>query len=119
MANVSFTKVTNIFPPGVALVVKWEGMKNGDVGLPFKWQPFRGKSCHVLGTFGVGGTAVLEGSNDPDTASFVTLNDPQGNALEFSIEKIEEVLENVYAVRPRVTAGDGSTDLTVYLLVTR
>ena len=119
MASKPFTKITNVFSPGKAMIIKWVGLANGDDGLPFKWQPYRGKSVHILGTFGAGGTVVLEGSNADDVASYVTLNDPQGNPISVSSEKIEEVLENVYAVRPRVIAGDGTTDIDVFLLVTR
>ena len=45
------------------------------------------------------------------------MNDPQGNALSVQTAKITQVLENTYLVRPRVSAGDGTTSLTVKLCV--
>jgi len=49
--------------------------------------------------------------------TYATLNDPQGNPLSIGSEKIGSVLENVTAIRPRVSAGDGTTLLDVYLLM--
>jgi hypothetical protein len=69
------------------------------------------------GTLSVGGTIVLEGSNDGVT--YYTLTDPQGNAISKTALGIEAVQEVVRFVRPRVTAGDGSTDLKAYLLIKR
>jgi hypothetical protein len=51
--------------------------------------------------------------------SYCQLNDPQGNPLSFSLEKIEQVLENATNIRPRVSAGDETTSLDVYLLMSK
>lgn len=72
---------------------------------------FSDRSIVVTGTFGAGGTVVWEGSNDG--TNYVTLTDPQGNALSITSAGIKAVTEAVIFARPRVTAGDGTTSLTV------
>lgn len=73
---------------------------------------FRHKEVQVLGTFGAGGSVTVEGSLDGGT-TWATLNDVQGNALTFTSARIEKIQETVAQVRARVTAGDGTTSLTV------
>lgn len=103
---------------GVALL-KWAALAQGDTGAPFKFPRHTDRSVHVKGTFGVGGTCVIEGDLEVAPASYATLNDPQGNPLSFSAEKIESILENATNIRPRVSAGDGTTALDVYLLMSK
>lgn len=95
---------------------KWETLTttNAD-GAPFTTSRYSDKSVQVLGTFGAGGTLLIEGSNDGGT-TWATLNDANGNALSFGAAKIEQILENVEKIRPRVSAGDGTTDLDVYII---
>lgn len=101
---------------GVVLVT-WASLANGDSGTPFTAPHFSDKSVQVEGTFGAGGTLLLEGSNNGGV-NYRSLNDPQGNALSVTAAKIEQVLENVLEYRPRVSAGDGTTALTTVLLLT-
>jgi polygalacturonase len=75
------------------------------------------RSAQIAGTFGVGGTVVLEGSNNGTT--FHTLTDPQGNALSFTAAGLEQITELTRHIRPRVTAGDGTTSITVTVLLRR
>jgi len=84
-----------------------------DVGLPVAvhYALATDRSVQVHGTFGVGGTVLIEGSNDG--TNWYTLTDPQGNALSVTAAKIEAISEPTVYVRPRVTAGDGTTSLTV------
>lgn len=93
----------------------WTGLLNTDNGDNFDGSILSDKTVHVKGTFGTGGTLVIEGSNNGGT-TFATLNDPQGNPLSFTVEKIETILEKTELLRPRVTAGDGTTNLSVYLV---
>jgi hypothetical protein len=74
------------------------------------------RSVQVTGTFGSGGTLLIEGSNDGGV-TWGTLNDPQGSALSFTSSKIEAIQELTAMIRPRVSAGDGTTALAVYVLV--
>ena len=102
-------------------LIKWGGLALNDTGQPYLQPRLNDRSIHVKGTFGTGGTCVIEGSLEgsvtvPPT-TYAPLNDPQGNLLSIDSEKIESVLENVTAIRPRVSAGDGTTLLDVYLLM--
>ncbi len=93
----------------------WVGLVNGDTGEPLEALHLSDKSVHITGTFDTT-TLVIQGSNDGGT-SWVTLTDPQGNALSFtSTAKIEQVMENTQLIRPEVTAGGGNTDVNVFLV---
>jgi hypothetical protein len=82
------------------------------------------RTIQFLGTFGAGGTIILQGSNvlapvagtDDD---WFTLTDPQGNAISKTAAGGEAVLELTRWIRPKVSAGDGTTSLTALLLVKR
>lgn len=104
-------------PDGVVVVV-WENLANADTGAPFIGPSYPDKSVQVTGTFGVGGNCRIKGSNFTGTPTWATLNDPQGNALDITAAKIEQLLENVYQIQPEITAGDGTTSLTVRLIAT-
>lgn len=98
-------------------VFQWTGLLNGDSGNPLEHADFGDRCVQITGTFGAGGTIVIEGSNDG--TNYVTLTDPQGNAISKTAAAIEAISENTRYVRPRVTAGDGSTDLAVTLFARR
>ena len=107
---------------GSSTVVTWTGLLNGDDGDPFtRSSIYSDRSVQVLGTVGAGGTVSLEGSNVTTptvNGDWFIMNDPQGNALTFTTNTSgKAVLENVRHIRPRVTAGDGTTNLTVHLLL--
>lgn len=95
----------------------WDGLGTGDTGQPFTLSQYADRSVQVVGTFGAGGAIVVEGSNDG--TNFSTLTDPQGNSISISTAKIEAVSEIVVALQPRVSGGDGTTDLNVVMLVRR
>lgn len=95
-------------------VLAWEGMTTNDTGMPVNVALWADKSIHIFGNFGSGATVVWQGSNDPRanpkhddhaSATWLTLTDPQGNALSKTAEAIEQVLENTWWVRPKVTGG--------------
>ena len=115
MPTVNWARVITPFDGGGLLLVKWEGLSATDnLGKPFVCGAYPDKTVQLLGTFG--GNLLIEGTMDPDFATFATLNDPQGNALSgISAAKIENVLEHVYAIRPN--AGAGVTDVDVWLLL--
>ena len=100
------------------VLVKWIGMALGDDGQPFTGIQFPDRSVQAVGTFGVGGTVKLEGRLAADLA-YVALTDPQGNDINLGAAKIEAVTELVYEIRPRITGGDGTTSIDVYLLLKR
>lgn len=75
------------------------------------------RSVQFTGTFGTGGTILLEGSNDG--TNYVTLTDPQGNAISKTAAGIEAIEETTVYIRPRVSAGDGTTSLVATLFLGR
>lgn len=93
----------------------WAGLLNGDDGAPVDWAAYADRSVQVFGTFGVGGSVTLEGSNDErnGTATWSALSDLRGNTFALTSAKIEQIEDLTYKLRPRVTAGDGTTNLTV------
>jgi hypothetical protein len=97
--------------------VQWTPLLNGDSGAPYSMAGFADRSVQVTGTFGAGGTVLIEGSNDGST--FVTLNDPQGVALSKTGAALQEISQITRFIRPRVSAGDGTTSITVTLLARR
>ena len=93
------------------VTVVWTGLLNGDDGAPFEGYDWADASVQISGTFGVGGSVNIAGSNDG--TNFVVLADPQGNALTKTSAAIEQIMECVKSYKPAVTAGDGTTSLTV------
>jgi len=96
-------------------LIEWSGLTNGDDGDPAGLFGAADRSVQVTGTFGVGGSLRIEGSNNG--VNYAVLTDPQGNDLDITEAKIETVTENVRYIRPRVTAGDGPTSLAVHILM--
>jgi hypothetical protein len=100
-----------------AHVISWTPMtfSGTDVGTALEMPGSSDRSVQVTGTFGTGGSVRIEGSNDG--TNYAVLTDPQGNALDITTAKIEAVMELTRYIRPRITAGDGTTSLTVSMLV--
>lgn len=100
-------------------VIAWTGLTfaTTDDGDPLEMPGSADRSVQVTGTLGAGGSVRIEGSNDG--VNYAALNDPQGNVLDIATLKIEQVLDLTRYIRPRVTAGDGTTSLTVTMLVRR
>ena len=94
--------------------LKWEGLNTTDTtGTPIYISRKTDRSVQIGGTFG-GGTVTIEGSNDGTT--YFTLNDLQGSAISKTAAALEGVAEVVKWIRPKVTGGDGTTDIDVYLV---
>lgn len=106
--------------PNVARVT-WSGLLNGDTGVPVALPEFPDKTVQIYGTFGVGGSVTLEGSNDieSETPTYAALTDPQANAVTKTAAALEVFEEAPNLVRPNVTAGDGTTSLTVKMVCRR
>ncbi len=71
-------------------------------------------TVQVTGTFGVGGTIVLQGS--VDGTNWYTLNNLAGSAVSFTAAGLSGVAEAPPYIRPFITGGDGTTSLTVVLV---
>lgn len=85
-------------------------------GAAIRDNEYADRTVHIKGTFG-GTTVVWEGSNDGVT--YKTLTDPQGNSISTTAEIIEQVIENTTYSRPRLTGGDGTTDIDVFVICRR
>lgn len=102
---------------GENAIITWSGLLNGDNGAAETLAEFADKCIQVIGTFGAGGTIIFEGSNDG--TNWVQLNNTAGTAISLTAAGMRQVLENPAYVRPRVTAGDGTTNLTMLLFARR
>lgn len=71
-------------------------------------------SVQVIGSFGSGGTVLIEGSNDG--VNYGTLTDPQGVALSLTAAGIKSLQQITRYIRPRVSAGTG-VDVDVFFLL--
>ena len=123
MAVITAQKITTPVD-GAVEVWEWPDMANGDTG-SFPVLPLHGdKSVHAFGTFGAGGTVTLRGTNEAESQepNCAILHDPTGTNLTLTTTAgagLKQVLEAPYAVSPKVTAGDGTTSLTVRLCIRR
>ena len=98
-----------------AIAFQWAGLLQSslDTGAPFEGGDYADRSVQLTGTLGAGGALVLEGSNDG--ATYTTLTDPQGTPITLDVVgELEQIEEITRFVRPRVTAGDGTTNLIVW-----
>lgn len=105
-------RTASINYPSNNVSVAWSGLLNGDTGLPVYAADYPEKTFQTFGTFGVGGTVILEASNDGGT-TWAAMHTRQGANLSFTAAGLTVVGENPLLIRPRVTAGDGTTSLTV------
>ena len=106
--------VTMVGPTNSIRLAAWSGsnlLNNGDDGEPFQFIDWADRALQVSGTFGVGGTLLIEGSNDGTNWS--TLSDLNGNSMSYTSATVKQINEAPVYVRPRVSAGDGSTALSV------
>ena len=108
--------VTAVGPTGNVNLVTWSGLLLGDDGAGAEWVDFADRCIQVTGTFG-GASVLVQGSNDG--INWGALSDPQGNPLTFTAQKLEQALELPRFVRPLVSGGDGTTNLSVTLCMRR
>lgn len=112
--------------------VTWAGLLNGDTGAPVgstigdgvaaqasqgggQMSGFSDKSIQLnnVGTIGVGGSVACEGSNDGGN-SWGALTNPIGTVIALTTAgALQAITEAVIWVRPHVTAGDGTTNVTI------
>ena len=100
------------------IIYTWTPLTTANAdGQPAQYQGAGDRVVQVTGTFGAGGTVILQGSCDG--TNWFGLNNPQGTALSFVAVGLKEVLENCPYIRPFVSAGDGTTSITAILAVRR
>lgn len=86
-------------------------------GAPIGAVAFADRSVQVVGTFGVAGSVSIQGSNDG--TNWAVLNNAQGTPATFTAAGIKQIVELTSHMRPFVTAGDGTTSLSVILVARR
>jgi len=96
---------------GSVKLIKWTPLANGDDGSPVSFPTFSERSIQLSGTFGSGGSVSVMGSNDGTTWAAL------GSAITSA--GIRQVAETTLYLKPSVTAGDGTTSITVSLLIRR
>lgn len=87
------------------------GLLNGDDSAPADIAGFDSATVQIAGTFGTGGTAILEATNDGTTwAPVLSL---AGTAISLTAAGIVALQTTAFRqVRARVTGGDGTTNLS-------
>lgn len=95
--------------------ITWTGLTDdtSDDGSPWTGEFDAIRNVQVTGTFGTGGNVRIEGTNAASPSSYGLLHDTAGSDLDLGDNRVEQIQEGVATLRPRVTAGDGTTDLTV------
>jgi signal transduction histidine kinase len=79
---------------------------------------FPTRSIHLLGTLSVGGKCRIEGTNEIAWGTQAVLLDITNTALDMVALGIKTVRDITYMIRPRIIDGDGTTLLTIALLMT-
>jgi cystathionine beta-lyase family protein involved in aluminum resistance len=92
-------------------VLTWGPMANSDTGAPVSLPGYCDRSIQASGTFGSGGSVAFEGSNDG--VNYYALPSPGGSTIAITTAAIDPCTTAVLWIRPHVTAGDGTTSLTV------
>ena len=98
--------------------ITWSGLTNAtsDTGDPYESHEDAIRLVQVTGTFRAGGTVLIEGSLLSDAATFGQLHDTAGSDLSFGDSRVEQIQEGPCIIRPRVSAGDGTTSLVVTII---
>lgn len=100
-----------------AITATWTPAANGETSDEVAGSNFIGAALQVYGTFGAGGTILLEGSNDG--VVYATLDDFNGDPVSITAASIVYLSQTPVFVRMRVSAGDVTTSLTAILLLRR
>lgn len=95
-------------------VITWAAMGNADTGVAIEMPGSSDRSVQFSGTFGTA-TVVLQGSNDG--TNWVTLTDPQGNAISKTAASIEMIAELTRYIRPVTSGGGGGVSINVAVLL--
>lgn len=94
----------------------WDGVGQGDTANPALIdRPTHDMMLQVTGTFSGSAVVGLEGS--VDGVAYAPLLDMDGQAISLGAAGIVSVRPGAYYVRPTLTAGDGSADVLIKLLV--
>ena len=117
MATITPT-ITDPFGDGSVRKIVWSSLTTSNAdGAAADWIQWADRCIQFTGTFGAGGTIKLQGSNDG--TNWFDLNNAQGTAISVTAAALKQVVELSQYVRPYVSAGDGTTNLTATLVLRR
>lgn len=102
---------------GNAQVLTWAGLLQTDNGNAYEVLDYNDLCIQFFGTAGAALALKFQGSNDG--TNWEDLTDLQGNAISKTGAAIEQVSEAPRYVRPLVTGGDGTTNMTAVLVARR
>jgi hypothetical protein len=99
---------------------KWTGLTTTGAGRALDAFAYPDKTVVLAGTIGSGTTVLIQGSstatNPLSTGGFwYTLTDQSDNALSLSTGKIETIAQNPRYIRPRITAKNANTNVSVII----
>lgn len=97
-----------------AVYYRWDGLLNADDGGPVELQDFLLGSLQILGTIGAGFNLNFQGSNELIAVNWVNIALLSTQTALGLV--IPNIAINVRNVRPIVTAGDGTTNVSVLLV---
>lgn len=99
------------------VVAEWSGLGQGDDGAPIQMPNTEAHKCfQAFGNFSGTPTVNLEGSN-ADSGEFSNVSDDPGNSdIAATDNSLFFFTGKPLRLRPNVTSGDGSTDLTVRIV---
>lgn len=93
----------------------WTGLLNADSGTPVGGVgSMNDYTIQVVGTFGAAGSVAFQGSNDG--VNFFVLDDVAAAPANITTQKITKLAQVPMFLRPVVTAGDGTTNLSVFVV---
>jgi lysophospholipase L1-like esterase len=125
MATVNWASVPfNTFGE-LGATVTWTPLTTTNLdGQAFAMPAFADRSIHVYGTFGATATLTIQGSNEATPTQWVTLaaaGDPAEDMIFLTAggNDIKQILEVCRFIRPLLSGGDGTTALTVQMLIRR
>lgn len=88
----------------------------GDTAQPLLCPRYSDKSVHIFGTWG-GASVTLKGGNDEALAQFDDMYDPADVVItQTAARKPWIIFPNVYALKPVLSGGDGTTDLYIAIV---
>jgi len=96
-------------------VYQWADLQSGDTGAPLELPAYADRSVEIGGDFGLGGTVAIEGSLGGTV--YHALRDPGLDPRSKTSGGLWSILEAVRWIRPHVTAGNGTTSITCWILL--
>lgn len=113
--TVTRANAVSLGPRKASVLATWV-LANNESGQILNAIGFNDKSIHVYGTFG-GATVTMKGGNVNDATKFETLKDFDGTNLTFTAAGINSTRDNVGFMQPVISGGDGTTALTIVILM--